>query len=336
VINKSLCILAVFLLVVLAGLCAGAETGIYRMSLLRLRLGVERKRFSSMVLIKALRDSPALLLSMLVGTNLADYLVTGIVTFLLLSAVHTERTAALLATLITTPTLFICSELIPKNLFFYRADRLMPFFSPVFYALQKFFGFLLVLPFLKLFSQLFARLAGASVSGQTVVSDAQQHHFKGILKETHEEALLSPVQTDIINRMVAIPHIRIRSVMIPMAKVRALPKDSDKKELLAKLEKDPYTRLLVYDQWPANIAGYINIYDALEQTDAFTNLSHLTKPIRKLSEDTSVADAISIMQKEKCKIVLVTKSTHLGRHKGIGIVTMKDLVEELVGELAEW
>jgi len=335
-INSVLSILAIVVLVLLAGLFGGVETGMYRLSLLRLRLGVEKKRFSSLVLSKALKDSPGLLLSMLVGTSLAHYLATGIVTFLMLSTFHAEHTAELLATVITAPTLFIFSELIPKNLFFYRADHLMPFFSPIFYAFQKLFNALMVVPFLKIFSRFFARLAGASVSAKTVVSDAQQHHFKGILQETREEDFLSPVQTDIINRLVAIPHIRIRTVMIPIAKVRMLPKHADKQQLLAKLKEYPFTRLPVYDRWPANIVGSVNIYNALKQTSSFTSLSDFIQPMRHLSEETNVLDAISTMQKENQKMILVTRSARLGKHKPVGIVTMKDLVEELIGELTEW
>ena len=50
----------------------------------------------------------------------------------------------------------------------------------------------------------------------------------------------------------------------------------------------------------------------------------------------SVIDATNIMQKENHKIVLVIKAGRLGGEKPVGIVTMKDLVEELLGELAEW
>jgi CBS domain containing-hemolysin-like protein len=50
----------------------------------------------------------------------------------------------------------------------------------------------------------------------------------------------------------------------------------------------------------------------------------------------AVTDAIHIMQSEKHKIVLVTRSGRGGREWPIGIVTMKDLAEELLGELAEW
>jgi len=57
-------------------------------------------------------------------------------------------------------------------------------------------------------------------------------------------------------------------------------------------------------------------------------------PIRRIPSDTTVMDAIDIMQNEKEKMVLVTRSEQ-GR-RPVGIVTMKDLVEELLGELVEW
>ena len=66
------------------GLFAGAETGIYQVSRLRLRFGVERKQFSSVVLSKALQDTPGLLTSTLVGTNISIYLVTSTVTYIIL------------------------------------------------------------------------------------------------------------------------------------------------------------------------------------------------------------------------------------------------------------
>ena len=60
------------------------------------------------------------------------------------------------------------------------------------------------------------------------------------------------------------------------------------------------------------------------------------KPIGRLDGDMPVTDAIHVMQSEKHKIVLVTRSGRGGRALHIGIVTMKDLAEELLGELAEW
>ena len=112
--------------------------------------------------------------------------------------------------------------------------------------------------------------------------------------------------------------------------------NSDKPALLNKLKKSAFTRLPVYDRQPANIVGFINIYEALNSAEDFTKLNNLIKPIRKLHADTTVTEAINTMQNENQKIVLVTKTGRTAREKPIGIVTMKDLVEELLGELTEW
>ncbi|MHC4706547.1 MAG: CNNM domain-containing protein [Planctomycetota bacterium] len=335
-VTNIILILAVVLLVILAGLFAGAETGLYQFSRLRLRLGVEKKLLSFVILGKLVRDSPGLLLSMLIGTNLAHYLATSVVTILLLHKVQAEHTAGLFATLMTAPTLFAFSELIPKSIFFYRADSLMPSVAPVLFTFHKLLTWLQAVPLLKFTSRVFARLTGAPLSDKTIVADAQSSHIKVILQETREEGFLSPAQTDIIDRAVRIPNITLKSVATPINKVKMLDQNSDNSALLQELEKSAFTRLPVYDQSPSNIIGFVNIYEVLGSRHAFTDLGGFAKPLRRLPADTIVADAINIMQTENHKIVLVTKAGHIGREKPVGIVTMKDLVEELLGELSAW
>jgi CBS domain containing-hemolysin-like protein len=161
-------------------------------------------------------------------------------------------------------------------------------------------------------------------------------HIKAILRETREEGFISAVQADIIDRVVSIPNITIRSVMTPINKVEMVEQNSDNLALLNKLVKSAFTRLPVYEDRPANIVGFINIYEVLGLGQEFTGLHNFVKPIRQLASDTVVSDAMSIMRKENQKIVLVTRAGHAGREKPVGIVTMKDLVEELLGELTEW
>jgi len=322
--------------VILSGLFAGAETGIYQLSRLRLRLGIEKKQLSFVILGKCLRDSPALLLSMLLGNNLTHYITTSIVTFLLLSKVEGAHTAELFATFITVPILFVFAELIPKNIFFYRADYLMSFFAPALFAFHKVFSWCGAVPLLKFMSGIFARLTGAPGPSRTAITAVQKHHIKAIFADIREEGILSSVQTDIINRLVNISNIRMRSVMTPVSRVQMVDVNSDNSALLARLKKCAFTRLPVVEQRPGNIVGFINIYDSLSSSEQFTDLHNFIKPIRKLHADTTVIDAINVMQSENQRIVLVTRIGHTGREKPIGIATMKDLVEELLGELAEW
>jgi CBS domain containing-hemolysin-like protein len=335
-VSSLILIPAIVLLVILAGLCSGAETGIYQLSRLRLRLGVEKKKLPFVALSKAMRDGSSLLLSTLIGTSLAHYFATSIVTLMLVHRMRVEHTAELFATLIIAPTLFVCSELIPKNLFFYRADSLMPPLGPGLYAFQRLLVFSGIVPLLKFITRLFARLTGTRPSTMAVISDAREHHIDAILRETHEEGFLSPIQTDIMNRIVMVPNVRIRSVMTPTNKVRMVPHDSDRAALLEVLKKHVFTRLLVYESRPENVVGFVNIYEVLSSSESFTDLGGYLKPVRRLSADTTVFETIDIMRREKLQIVLVTRAGHLGRAKPLGIVTMKDVVEELLGELAEW
>lgn len=336
-VHSVVIVVEVVFFVALAGLFAGSETGLYQLSRLRLRLGVERKRLLFVILGRCLHDSPGLLLSLLIGTNLAHYLATSVVTSSFLGKVGAEHehTAELFATLLTVPVLFVFSELIPKNLFFYRADALMPYLSPLLYAVHKPLSWCGIIPLLKLISSVFTRLAGLPASSKTVITSTQRHKIQAILQDTHEEGVLSPVQSDIVNRLVTISHVYVRSVMTPLPNVETAPVKSDRAALLSKLAKCPYTRLPVTEESSGNIIGYVNIYESLGSPDEFTDLRGFLKPIRRLDADTTVTDAMHIMQKERQRILLVVKGGH-GRERPVGIVTMKDLVEELLGELAEW
>jgi CBS domain containing-hemolysin-like protein len=329
-------ILVIFLVVMLGGLFSGSETGIYQLSRLRLRLGYEEGRILFVILANIMRDSGSLLISMLIGTNLTYYITTSIVTYMLLSKFQAEHAAEFFAAVITAPALFVFSDLIPKNIFYYRADSLMPSVAPVLLIFHKFFTWCGIVPLLRLISRIFARLTGSAPLSKVAATAVYPSHIKAIFQETHEEGLLSPVQADIINRIESILHLRIQSVMTPINKTQAISKDSTNEILLDKLKQHAFTRLPVYEGWASNIVGFVDIYECLNSAGGFSNLNDFLRPIQQLGSETTVSDALNIMRNENQKIVLVTKTMHGGRKKPVGIITMKDLVEELLGELSEW
>lgn len=335
-VNVILLIAAVILCIALGALFGGAEIGLYQLSRLRLRIGAQRGTLSFVLLEKVMRDSTALLHSLLIGNNLAHYLATSFITYAMLKLVTLEYTAELYATLIAAPVLLIFSEILPKTLFFYRADTLMPWCATLLFISHKIFTFCGAVPVLNGASGLFVKMTGSPVAAKTVISAVHRPHISAIAEDTRQECVLSSVQTEMLTRLASLSYIHVRSVMIPLNKIESVPLSTDKAQLLNKLKECNFTRLPVYDRWPANIVGYINIYDCLASAKEFTDVSDFIEPIRKLDSDTLVTGAIDIMQKENHKVVLVTKTTRYKTQSPVGLITMKDLVEELLGELAEW
>ena len=335
-ISNVVFILPFVFFVFLAGLFAGSETGLYQLSRLRLRLGIEKKQLLFVILGKIMHDRVGLLLSMLVGTNLAHYFATSIIANMFLVKLGDEHTAELFTTILTAPILFVFSELIPKNIFFYRADLLMPYLAPFLHIFHKIFSWCGVVSVLKLVSGSFGRSMGLAWSSKTAITSAERHRLKAILQDTHEEGLFSSTQADMINRIVSIPGTRIEQVMVPINNVEIADVGSDRTALLRKLKKCAFTRLPVVEGQQGNIIGFVNIYEALSSSEPFDNLRNFIRPIRRLDAATTVIEAINIMQRESQRIILVVKTGRGGRERPMGIVTMKDLVEELLGELAEW
>ncbi len=314
---------------------SGLETGIYRMSRLRLRLGAEKGDLKYVLLSRAMRDSSALLLTLLVANNLANYLATSSVTYLFLITVAEERTAELLATSLTAPLLFIFGESLPKNIFLYRADVLTPYLGPFLYVIHQALTWSGVVPLLRLISRFLARLIGAPVPPKRMMVSSQIHHVRTILRDTREEGLLSHVQAEMLDRVVNIPNLRLSAVMMPMPRIQAVPLHTDRAALLEELRKHAFTRLPVWQDNPSDIRGFIDVYDVLAYPEDFQTLEGFLKPARNLDADTLLTDAIEVMRREQAKMILVTRRRG-SRDVPVGIVTMKDLVEELMGELAEW
>jgi CBS domain containing-hemolysin-like protein len=257
-------------------------------------------------------------------------------TYIMLGYTNNEYRAELLACLVSTPIFFVFSELIPKNLFYHRADYIMPLVSPVVFVFHRIASYTGLVWLMKTISSLASFSKGEKRLSQRIFMATAREHFEAVLLDTNEEKILSPVQTDMIWRLRSISRREIQSVMTPLSKIEIVNINAAKADLLSILEKHKYSRYLVYENDRSNIVGFINIYDCLNCSTDFSNLRGYVQPIYNLDCETTVLDAISIMEREKQKIMLAAQTAWGKIVKPLGIITMKDLAEELLGELGEW
>lgn len=324
----------VAVLILLGGFFSGSETGVYRLSRFKLRLGLEQNKTFYPLLDKVMLDSRGLVFSILIGNNLVNFLATSIITLLLLKATQSENKAQSLTTLIMTPVLFIFSEVIPKNIYYYRSDLLMPALAPLLYLFHVLCKYTGLIWLLKGISSLSSRLLGAPPA-QAFLNSQRHRQIHQFLHESREEGILSSVQNNIMSRLVNIPSIPILSVMTPIQKTIRIPVNTGRAELLELLKKHGFTRILVYENNPDDLIGFADLYEILSEDVSISSLKPWLKPLLRKSFDISVIEAIEFLVSRKEKILLVT-SHPSARTRVLGMVTMKDLVEELTGELAQW
>jgi CBS domain containing-hemolysin-like protein len=324
-------ILLCFLLVLAGAFFAGTEIGLYRLSRFQVRVGAQRKKRSYTILSKLIEDGRSLILSLLIGNNLSNYLLTILVTYILLEYLPNKRTAEAYTTIIVTPTLFLFVDIIPKTVYYYRADTLLPLLSYPMMLFHKIFVYSGAVAVLKALASLMEKALHIPTQSSTAIAATDRHFIKQVIYETRQEGILTPLQNRIMNRLVNISNAEIDTVMTPLARTLVIEKNVSKEKLKAELGNYPYRHIPVFEKHPQNIVGYINIYKALTRGTDFTNLEGFIEPAARLNINTTVIDAIDILRTQHREIAAVYYPSQ--SRKVIGVISLNSLIQTFLGEL---
>jgi CBS domain containing-hemolysin-like protein len=153
-----------------------------------------------------------------------------------------------------------------------------------------------------------------------------------IVSESHEGGLVSENEQQLIQNIFDFGERRVGQVMTPRPRIVAVPLDSDEKEVLTCLLKSPHSRLLVYEGDLDHVVGLLHIKDfvrqQLRQPGQF-KLSALLRPIPAVPESALIERLLAAFKRSRVHMALV-----IDEYGGTaGIVTLEDLVEEIVGEV---
>jgi putative hemolysin len=318
-----LCVLA-------SGFYSGSETGIYCLNRIRLRLRAEAGHRPARLLQGLLADEQGVVVSALIGTNLFNYLATVCVAHLFTSYYSLGTKAEIYTTLAVAPTLFVFGEVLPKNLFQRHADRLtLVVAGPLTFTHLVYRAFGLVGVLKRLASAVVRRLHGPAAASDELLHPRQE--MVSLLREGVGEGVLSEQQSQTLERVLRLEDMRIGDVMIPRARVAGVGLAADRREFLELIARHPYSRMPVYRVDPRRVVGLLNVYDVLQDQDE-APLARWVRPVLRVRPDEPVMKCLFQMQRAHQPMAVVEG----GDGRALGIVTMKDLVEELVGELAAW
>jgi len=309
----------------LDGLFCGLEIGIYVLNKNRLDLHAEAKRPPAVFLQRMLQRPNDLLAVLLIGTNLCRYLSTFSISAMFVLAGYEAR-AEWCTMAVATPLLFVATDSVPKSVFRRLGGEAVYRFVWLLKASQVVFKVTGLLGLVTWLSGMLIRLTGAGRDAGSALS----HEGAGALvMEGRASGLLTSFQSAMADRVMRIAQVTVEDVMIPIRRVVAAPREATRDQIVDIVRTQNYSRLPMRDQ-SGRVVGILNIYDVLAADEHVAPAAHMTEPLI-LSAELNVHEALFKMRGAREAMAVVE---HAGRH--VGIVTIKDLVEEIVGELEDW
>ena len=159
-----------------------------------------------------------------------------------------------------------------------------------------------------------------------------EEHIDSLIAAGEEEGIIEKGDRELIQSVVAFVDTTVREVMTPRPRIVAIRQDATLEELREVVIHEQYSRIPVYEENIDQITGFVHVRDMFELDDeqrAKRKVRDIARPIRAVPETKPVNDLLREMQEEGAHMAVVVDEYG----STAGIVTMEDMVEEIVGEI---
>lgn len=317
-------ILALFLLLLLSGFFSGSETAFTSLDRLRLRFLQQKQRPGADRLAELVDNPDRLLSGVLVGNNLVNIATSVIATGLFLEMFGKQ--GEWLTILILTPILLIFAEVCPKTYAAQYPER---------------FSFLVLRP-MRLALLLLAPIIRIVVFVTTGLTRFMRKHereglfvsedgIKALIEAGEESGVVAAEQRRMLHGVFELSETRVRDVMIPRTEVVGIDVTSDFASVLAAVRQARHSRFPVYRENLDNIVGVLhtkNVLDYIGRPEDFSLLEASRKPYF-VPESKRIGVLLQNFLKKREHLAIV-----VDEYGGMeGIVTLEDVVEEIVGDI---
>jgi CBS domain containing-hemolysin-like protein len=312
--------------VVAAGLTAGLETGMYSLSQVRLSIRAARGDRGAARLEREYKRPRRLLSTLLVANALAGWTASFGVSQIFDGLGYDPLQAVLLDLVVLVPVVFLFGEVLPKDLFRTHADRWMPRYAPILAGLRILLSATGVVPLVMALGSVATRIFG----GRSVEDRREARaRVAAMLAEGAGAEGLSEAQLGITDRVFTMRGITVGQEMKPWRQVASIEETTPAGERARRFLSSGASRLPVVDR-RGRVVGVVSAVDHFARPTAST--SDMLRPILLLPPSVSALDAIGRMRRERVQMAVVGERVD----RPLGIVSIKDLVEPLVGDLAAW
>lgn len=317
----------VVLLLICGGFFAASETAFSSCNRVKLRVLADDGNKLAAEAEQIAEKLDKYIVAILIGTNIVSVLCSIFATSIFMSLIANENTASLVATIVTTIIVYIFAESIPKclgransNSFVLFSARILKVFYWITYPLG-----LIFVGLNKLFELIF------KVKEEPTMTEDD---FNNVIEDIEDKGIIEEEESDIIQSAFDFGETEVREVLTPVNKMFAINIDGlNHDKLNDMLFNTPYTRIPVYQKNINNIIGILHVkkYLSLYLNNKKVSVrATLSKPYIVNGQFT-MDELFEGFKKHKTHIAIVKNA----KGETIGMVTMEDMLEELVGDMAE-
>lgn len=318
----QLAVLVLFLL--LSAFFSSAETALTTANRIRMRTLAEEGNKRAVRVLAITGNSGKMLSAILIGNNVINLSASSIATSLALRLFGSV--AAGIATGILTLLILIFGEISPKTIATIHADEIaLAYAGTIDFVVKLFTPLIFIVNSLTmLFLKLLHIDANAKKRGMT------EDELRTIVDVSHESGVIESDEHEMINNLFDFTDSEAKEIMIPRIDMTFLPVDATYQEVLETYREVRYTRYPVYENSNDYVIGILNIKDLLlcQDQSRFSIRDIMRKPFFTY-ERKNTAELFSQMQESSINVAVVVNEYGTTA----GLVTLEDLLEEIVGEI---
>jgi len=312
-------------LLMLKGFFSGSEIAVVNSDKIKLHAMANQGHKGAKSVLKQLRTPDVLLGTTLVGTNIATVALTTLGTLVMIQVFGDG--GDLIAFLVYTPLFLIFGEIVPKSIFQQKSDTIAPvaiyplrIFSVIFYPVIFIFSRI---------ARLTARLFGAGKTEQHVFMTREQ--MRAVVEMAERASSVSAFDQGRIRQVIRFSETSVGEVMVPVAEMTAINLNKSTRRAVAMVRKRGYNRLPVYTGNISNISGIVTLttWDLMNPELPEMPLSNLIKPALYVSPYQTIDELLPVLRKRTDHMAIVVDEFG----SAVGMITMEDILEEVVGEI---
>ncbi len=318
-------IVAIFVLIGVVALMAASETAIIRTNRVRAYHLVEEKRRGAVSLQRIVDNPPPYLNVVLLLTLLATIGGSTLATQLAVRRLH--RLGEIIATVAMTLLLFVFAEVTPKTFAIQQTDRVALRVAPLVVALSRLFGPV---------ATTLLKVANVIMPGRGLPQGpyVTEQEIKAMAEVASEEEQIEEEEADLIHSIFEFGDTIVREVMVPRPDIVAIEVDRTLQDVMDVVLKHGFSRVPVFRDELDDIVGITyakDVLKALHQGKVDVPLTEIVRPAHFVPESKKVSELLREMQQKKFHLAMVSDE-----HGSVsGLVTLEDLLEELVGEITD-